>query len=62
MTMDHSNLIESLWHVLKYYIKHIYGHISGTEALEDFPYEAKFRRDIAALPLADRMEIQQVFV
>jgi hypothetical protein len=49
-TFEHSNLIEGLWAVLKYYIKHTYSTLPGTAALEDFLFEAKFRRDIAMLP------------
>lgn len=48
-TMAHSNLIEGLWGVLKYHIKHVYNTLPGSDNLEAFLYEALWRREFTRI-------------
>ena len=43
-TFNHSNHIEGFWAELKYLCKHIYNTISGSDRIEDYLFEALWRR------------------
>ena len=48
----HSNYIEGVWGEIKYIMKHMYSTISGsgTESLDNYLYEALWRREFKMLP------------
>ena len=49
-TFMHSNYIEGVWGEIKYIMKHMYSTISGTESLDNYLYEALWRREFKMLP------------
>ena len=61
-TFAHSNYIEVLFMLLKYYVKHVYNTVPRDGREVDYLMESVFRRNIASLLLKERKDyVRRIF-